>query len=220
MSNQDEILAEVRNWLETEHECHTIILYGSRARGDADTDSDYDIIAFRDGDQPVLRETGQWRGGQLDIFVYPTARLTNVDETLLHVRGGSVITVRGTLGAEFLAELERIYREPPPPLSKDEIDVKRNWAHKMVQRASRGDIEGNFRRAWLLTQLLQDYFLVRGRRYPGPKEAFHDLAESDPQALRTFRAALEPGSALSEISAAVTHVHGSLPKPRNSGRRG
>ena len=138
MSNQDEILADIRNWLEAELECHTIILYGSRARGDAHIDSDYDIIAFRDGDHPVLRETGHWRGGQLDLFVYPTARLANADETLLHVRGGKVIAERGTLGAEFLAELERIYRQPPTPLSKDEIDVKRNWAHKMVQRAARG----------------------------------------------------------------------------------
>ena len=174
-------------------------------------DSDYDIVAFRDGDHPVLRETGHWRGAQLDIFVYPTVRLANVDETLLHIRGGRVISERGVLGSEFLAELERIYRQPPTPLSKDVIDAKRNWAHKMVQRAAHGDIEGNFRRVWLLTQLLEDYYLVRGRRYPGPKEAFRDLAKSDVQALRAFRVALEPSSALSDISAAAAHVHGGLP---------
>lgn len=211
MSDQDEIVEAIRERLEAEHGCHTVILYGSRARGDANIDSDYDIVAFRDGDRPPLRETGYWRGALLDTFIYSTERLETVDETLLHIRGGRVLTERGTLATQFLAELERLYSQPPAPLSDDAIDARRNWARKMLQRAGRGDVEGNFRRVWLLTQLLEDYFAVRARRYPGPKEAFCDIARSDPEALELFQVALEPGATLVEISAVAAKVHNGLP---------
>jgi len=35
----------------------------------------------------------------------------------------------------------------------------------MALRMRRSDIEGNFRRAWLLTALLEDYFRLRGMWY-------------------------------------------------------
>ena len=67
--------------------CHTIILYGSRARGDAGPDSDYDLIGFRDLEGPPVRETGVRDGALLDIFIYPTQRLTEANADILHVRG-------------------------------------------------------------------------------------------------------------------------------------
>lgn len=193
--------------LVVEHQCHTIILYGSRARGGAEADSDYDVIGFHDGQGPMRRETGRWRGALLDVFIYPAERLETADETMLHVRGGRVLRQRGTLGAQFLERLERLCASAPPALADDEIEARRNWALKMLDRAARGGIEGNYRRVWLLTALLENYFVLRGRRYPGPKEAFEALAATDPKAHALFARALEPGAEHAALVALVNSVN-------------
>jgi predicted nucleotidyltransferase len=33
--------------------CHTVILYGSRARGDATAESDYDVLGVRDSGEAI-----------------------------------------------------------------------------------------------------------------------------------------------------------------------
>ena len=204
---QDDILDALCDRLVAEHHCHTIILYGSRARGDAEADSDYDVIGFHDGAGPVRRETGRWRGALLDVFIYPAERLQTADDTMLHVRGGRVLRQRATLGAQFLASLERVHASPPPALAADEIEARKNWALKMLDRAARGNIEGDYRRVWLLTALLENYFVFRRRRYPGPKEAFEVLAISDPEAHALFGRALEPGAAHATLIALVNCVN-------------
>lgn len=204
---RDEFVDALCERLRVEHRCHTIILYGSRARGDAEADSDYDLIGFHDGPGPVRRETGRWRGALLDVFVYPDERLQQVDETMLHVRGGRVLLQRDALGTAFLEKLEQLHASPPPALADDEIEARRNWALKMLDRAARGGIEGNYRRVWLLTALLETYFLLRRLRYPGPKEAFESLAASDPQTHALFAKALEPGAAHAALVALVAKVN-------------
>lgn len=204
---QDQLVDGLRDRLIAEHNCHTIILYGSRARGDAGSDSDYDAIGFRDGEAETRRVTGRWRGVLLDVFIYPTTRLSKPDEDMLHVRGGRVLCERESLGTQFLAGIERLYATPPTPLSDDEFEARKNWAAKMIDRLARGDVEGNYRRVWLLTALLENYFLIRGCRYPGPKEAFKSLAISDPDALAMFEKALAPGAERSDILALVARVN-------------
>lgn len=204
---QDEIVDALCERLVVEHQCHTVILYGSRARGDAEADSDYDLIGFHDGTGPVRRETGRWRGALLDVFVYPAERLLTADDAMLHVRGGRVLRQRGDLGVQFLASLERMYAEAPPVLAADEMLARKNWALKMLDRAARGNVEGNYRRVWLLTTLLENYFVFRGRRYPGPKEAFEFLAVSDAEAHALFGAALQPDAAHATLVAIVDCVN-------------
>lgn len=37
------------------HGCHTVILYGSRARGDFNDSSDWDVIGFREVGQSLVK---------------------------------------------------------------------------------------------------------------------------------------------------------------------
>lgn len=76
----------------------------------------------------------------------------------------------------------------------------------MLDRAKRGDIEGHFRRAWLLNALLEDYFALRGLWYEGPKRSFEWLRDHDPETASLFAKALKPGARLAQIAKLATAV--------------
>jgi hypothetical protein len=208
MLHDEEFLLELVERLRVEYGCHTVLLYGSRARGDATPQSDYDVIAFRDAVGPVVRDTGIWRGGRMDLFVYPNGRLEAVDAELMHLRGGRVLLDRDGGGRKLLQALEAIYARGPEPLAADEIAARRAWAWKTLDRASRGDVEGDYRRAWLLTMLLEDYFLLRGSWYQGSKRALQILGECEPETFALFEKALAPNTSIETIAALVEKVSG------------
>lgn len=185
--------------------CHTVVLYGSRARGDATEASDYDLAGFR-ADGPGLRIAHQDFGGHLDAFVYPEAIAENGGEELLKLRGGKVLAQRDGAGDRLLERLDGIYDAGPPPWANDERAACRAWADKMLLRIARGDIEGDYRRVMLLYQLLEDYFRARDLWYEGPKASFTWLAAHAPETRDAFRTALKPGADLAAIQTLVRLV--------------
>ncbi|MDI1289974.1 MAG: nucleotidyltransferase domain-containing protein [bacterium] len=194
--------------LASDDRCQIIILYGSRARGDAGLDSDYDVVGFRDEEGPPVRQTGMQDGALLDVFIYPLRRLSGPCTDMLHVRGGRTLRDRDGQGAAFLARLDDVFAAGPEPLSPDEILARRNWAWKMLDRASRGDLEGNFRRAWLLTTQLENYFVFRNEWYLGSKAGLRTLEADQPEIYAVMEHALRPAASLDEIEALVLAVNG------------
>ncbi|CAN5452441.1 hypothetical protein BH10PSE5_BH10PSE5_08670 [soil metagenome] len=211
----DLVLHRLVTRLEREEGCHTIILYGSRARGDADLDSDYDIVGFRDQKGPAVRETGVRDDALLDVFIYPSGRLAEPSADLLHVRGGQVLRDRDGRGAAFLAGLDEVFAAGPVPLPDDEIAARRNWAWKMLDRIDRGDVEGHFRRAWLLTTQMENFFSLRNEWYLGSKAALGVLQVEHPAIYAALERALAPAATLGEIESLVLAVNG--PKPEVKG---
>jgi hypothetical protein len=184
-----------------------VILYGSRARGDATAESDYDVAGIREGGAAV-RDARPWRDSYLDAFIYPEAAVATGSEDRLHWLGGRVLLERDGLGQRLLAELAAIESAGPAPLAEDDAATRRVWLGKMVERAARGDLEGHYRRAWLLFQALEDYFALRGHWYRGPKEGFAWLAAHDPETLAAFEAALAPGAPIASLRALAARVAG------------
>lgn len=203
----DPLLEVISEDLRAHHGCHTVILYGSRARGDATATSDYDVLGVKESGDSV-RDARLWNGVYLDIFIYPEARLLTPDASMVHIKDGIVLFQKGDLGARFLERLHAIDAAGPKQLPPDEIQALKVWARKMVDRSRAGDIEGNFRRVWLLTALLEDYFLIRGAWYRGPKESLQWLKREDPAVYSAYQAALDPGAELSTLEALVTLVIG------------
>ena len=207
----DPVLDRLVSPLEREEGCSTIILYGSRARGDAGPDSDYDLICFRDREGPLARETGVRDGALLDVFIYPTGRLAEPGVDMLHVRGGRALRDRDGRGAAFLVRLDEVFAAGPEPLPADEIEARSNWAWKMLDRAARSDVEGHFRRAWLLTTQLENFFLLRNEWYLGPKVALGVLKADHSAVYAVLERALAPAASLAEIEALVLAVNGPRP---------
>ena len=201
----DKLLQDVCAELIRDARAHTILLYGSRADGTANEFSDYDIAAFADV-AVSTRDTRVVDGQFLDVFLHPEAILHNLTQEHLSLRGSKILTQRGTEATEFLAGLDAIHRSGPKPLANDEIQARRTWARKMAFRMRRLDIEGNFRRVWLLTTLLEDYFSLRGMWYEGPKKSFQWLLASDMVAYSAFDEALKPGASFDAIDRLVDRV--------------
>ena len=206
----DPIVDELAEGLRTRHGCHTAILYGSRAEGDARAGSDYDIAGFG-ATAKTYRDARKWHGVYVDAFVHPEAKLADPPIDLLAMRGGVVLFEKEGAGTRFLARLEEIFRAGPEGLPDNEIAGLRVWAWKMLERAAHPDIEASYRRAWLLMALLEDYFVLRHLWYLGPKRSFRWLEANEPRVHAAFTAALRPGADLAAIERLVEMVAGPRP---------
>lgn len=179
------LLAELVQELIKKHKCHTVILYGSHARGDATPQSDYDLMGVKKSGKKY-RVAEKRDGIYLDIFVYPEKDLKKVGENYLYMNGAKVLYERGTFGTRFIKKLKTAINRKYQPLPLDEIKVRQVWLHKMFDRISQGDIEGNYRRSWLHDALLYEYFNIRKKRYWGSKKSFAWLIKNDPTTYRLF----------------------------------
>ena len=130
-----QVLETVTNELCTKYGCHTVILYGSRARGDATEASDYDIIGVRDKGE-TLRDARLWNGVYLDIFVYAKNELDDPHSGMLDMRHGKVLREKDDTAKKFFAKLESMDAKGPNKLRADEIAALRSWHLKALETDS------------------------------------------------------------------------------------
>ncbi len=93
-------------------------------------------------------------------------------------------------------------------MSPGDARTTRLWLEKMLARAEKGDAEGDYRRPWLLREVLEIYFLLRGRWYLGPKMSLASLQNEEPAHFEVFRKALASGASMADIRSAVTTANG------------
>jgi len=203
----DDLLRTVVAELVARYGAHTVVLYGSRARGDATPESDIDVAALADIEEAV-QDARPFGGTFLDAFVHPTRDAERAEPDALKLVGGRILLdTRGVAGA-WLTRLAALEAAGPPPLAPLERQLRRTWPRKMLARIARGDVEAHYRRHWLLQQLLEDWFVLAGRWYPGPKRALILLAKDAPEVHAAFAAALAPDASLDAIARLVEHVVG------------
>lgn len=201
----DPYIKRLMHILEVDHDCHTVILYGSRARGTFSSHSDYDLLGIRTEGEDT-RDARKIEGIFLDAFIRSEKTVREKPQEFLHVRSGILLRDPQGIGAKLLEEVDRILKLPPPEVPLAEMEARKTWCFKMLERirhAGPEDVEALYRRHWLLVDLLELYFVLRGRHYLGPKESFRWLEENDAMAYRAFAAALHPGAEVEEIEGVV-----------------
>lgn len=190
------------------HGVHTIILYGSRSRGEATMESDVDVASYADIAE-ATRDARMWNGMFLDAFVYPTTRLDEApDADVLKLCGGQVLLDERGLAGPYLDQVNALELQGPSALSEAEQRMRRIWVRKTLARIRRGDVEAHYRYHGLLHQLLEDYFALRGEWYRGPKRALRDLLGSAPATFAAFERALVPGAPIETLDALAEIVVG------------
>ena len=185
--------------------CHTIILYGSHARGEASDSSDYDIVAIREKGE-IERDCRIFEGAYLDIFIYPEEAVEEPDVSFVRMKDGIVLCQKQKVGEELIKKVKEIYQKGPLKIPNWEKQVIKTWSDKMLARAKIGDIEGDFRRHWLLFDLLEAYFRLRDSWYLGPKESFQWLKKNDSFTYSLFEKALKPSADLDSLKNLIDRV--------------
>lgn len=197
-----------------EHGAHTVILYGSWARGDATGESDVDLLLVR-AHGPAARDARVLDGLYLDAFVYPESAVATPEPSLLRILGGRVLRESNGSGEALLRRVAELDRRGPAALPPDERAALLVWARKTLGRCrAHPGPEADYRRAHLLTQALEDYFSLRTLWFRGSKEAFAWLGRHDPRALAAFEAAMRRGAADDDLAALVEVVY---PRPDSTG---
>lgn len=188
---------ELINELVSEEKCHTIILYGSFARGDHNSNSDIDVIGIcQEGEFHRIVRT--FHGFALDVFIYSEENLPSADK-LIQISNGVVLLEKDSVGTDLIRSVNAILNEPPPIPKTWELQTDLVWIEKMLARASVGDVEGDFRRHWLLISLLEYWFSWHRMHYLGSKQSLKYLELMQPQIFGLFKAALKPTASVSDI---------------------
>jgi predicted nucleotidyltransferase len=205
--NEEQALAEIVQTLTIDHGCHAVILYGSRARGDFQPTSDWDVAVICEaGGIAPLRVARAFQGAWLDAFVYAEAAFAVVDPELLRFLPARILVDERGFAKTLLERIVTLDQQGPPPLPEGEDELVRVWYAKMLERIGRGDLESKYRRAELLFQALDNYFTLRRLWYRGPKAGLPWLARHDPETHAAFARALEPDVSLDDLRALVQRV--------------
>lgn len=207
MEKEQAALAEIVRTLVDEHGCHAVILYGSRARGDFEPTSDWDVAGIRaNGVGESRRVAREFHGAWLDAFVNSEADFAKLEPASLKFLGGRIVVDQHGYAESLLQRVVALEKEGPPPLPAGEEEMLRVWFSKMLARVARPDLEAKYRRAWLLFEALEDYFKLRRIWYRGPKESLLWLAKNDPPTHGALARALEPEASLDDLRVLVTRV--------------
>jgi predicted nucleotidyltransferase len=186
----DPVICSIVEELQIIHNCHTIILYGSRARGDFKPSSDYDVAGITSlGNKKWIARFDEKNQVFHDIFIIPEKDIAVPNESHFQMSDGVIILDHNNFGKHLLETLKNLLNEPLD-ITDDEIQARKIWYQKMLSRAGVGDIEGKYRHIWSIFTLLEDYFVFKKMRYHGPKKAFQYLTQYDPDILHLFEQAL------------------------------
>ena len=200
-------IERIARGLSERHGCHTAILYGSRARGDATGESDVDLLLLRE-QGPSIRDAYLDGGDYVDAFIQHDAEVKTLDPSMLRLHGGVVLHERDGAGTALLAEVASLLARGPDPMPDDERRTVLLWARKMVDRVrGKAGIEGDYRRMFLVMQSLEDYFTLRGMWFRGSKMGFAWLRENDRPAYDAFERAFSPGATEQDLAALVEVVY-------------
>ncbi len=207
MKDTESIIKFCCHELKSNHQCHTVILYGSFARGDAGPFSDFDLVGFSAQASSKMRDARIYADRFLDLFIFPPSEYEHTSSSHLYMRNGKVLYDEFGKGSEFLKSLEKIYNLGPEKLPDDEKQARRVWVQKMIARAKVDDLEGRFRLTMLKSSILEDYFLLRDQWYLGSKESFSWLRKNDPKLFHDFEKIFQPDASLQDLESLASVVY-------------
>ena len=202
----NETIEKIITELQGKYSCHTIILYGSRARNEATETSDYDIVGIREDGESTL-DCREFEDSYLDAFIYPESALEQLDPYFIRIKDGIVLIQKGSVGDDLIAAAKSIYAAGPVLTPKYEKRQIIAWRKKMFERSLGEDVESNFRLHWVLHDSLECYFKLRDLWYLGPKESFKWLQGNDFPAYQAFQEALEPNAGIQSIENLIKIVN-------------
>jgi hypothetical protein len=192
-----------------------VLVGGSRVRGEADLNSDLDVIVVVD--RPRRR---RWNflidGMEIETFVNPSFQMRRYFELdrasgrglMPHLCGTGriVFDPRGVM-AELQTAARAVWEAGPPPLSEFERWHFRyaaaSWLSDLADVEGSDDERTVFMVGHIVPALVHQHYRISGRWAPAPKRALNDLERWDDAAARVARQACSPSAPLGQRTAAV-----------------
>ncbi len=203
----DNLLKNSVAYLQKVYKPHTIIVYGSRATGDATSTSDIDIACFCD--KPMTSKDARLIGGMdLDAWIYATEAMNASSREFFKLIDGYSVLDEQKLWLPFHHKIAAQIAKGPNAISNEDRSHKIQWIAKMLKRVQQNDVEALYRKNWLAFDLLETYFEFRNEWYFGPKKSFQWLEIHDPEVLCLFKAVYaQPDNlhALNKLAKYITH---------------
>jgi len=215
MSDETEELAEdlLIAFLQKEYDCHTVILYGSRAQGKAKPTSDWDILGLNDWPTEAYLHEKLEGVGEINGYIYPESMAVfdpiypsrifnpaNVFATRL--QHGLVLIEKDTLGTDIVERAKRFAASGPGAPSEALVKNMNYYLFKMrletyldpekPLKDGLPEVLRDYVRREVQLNSFQHYFRLRGMWAPAPIDGYEYLKEHDYQALDAFERANAP----------------------------
>jgi predicted nucleotidyltransferase len=122
---KDKVLCAIVDELKMTYHCHTIILYGSRARGDFNPASDYDVagISANITEKQWIARFDEAHQVFHDIFIFSERDLKEPNESHLQISDGIVLMETNHFGTNLLKQLQTLLHQSIA-LSNSEIQSR------------------------------------------------------------------------------------------------
>lgn len=127
------MLKLITDHLQDKYQPKAILLHGSRARGDALPESDYDIAIILS--ESILIFPYEYNGVMLDIKAFPLN--TEILETSTGVPKWPLQILyddQDRIGERIYEETKKVYEDSPPSLSSQEWANRRNFLKRLVYK--------------------------------------------------------------------------------------
>jgi hypothetical protein len=109
-------------------------------------------------------------------------------------------------GKQLLQQVDERVREGLPPLEKAAKVSIIELRQKILEQTKTGDVESNYRRSWLQSDLMETYFLLRRMWFFGPKQSLSWLKANDRIAFNLFSNAYSKPESYEALKALTQHI--------------
>ena len=182
-----------------------LLVYGSFADERQDDHSDFDALVITDKPAP-LRDQGELQGRRLDLwFLSPDALQALDPQDWPQLYHAEPVYDPSGIGAALIASVREAIDVQPLPTPQQNADSLA-WLDRMLARSAQSTAEGRYRLLWLLTDSLEIWCDLSGKRCFGPKKSLALLRETDPNGFGLYEPAIQ--TVTTEKAALwINHLH-------------
>jgi predicted nucleotidyltransferase len=203
--SEDRLLPEITKHMQEKYKAHTVILYGSRAKGTATPKSDYDILAFRKTGTPRESVVDLWKGIPLDLHLVPESAMDELEPWSAGVVEGAVILCqKDNFGERFIENKRKRYAQGF--FTSDQIKNNIIDAIKLTLWKVDNTDTGQYYRNQLLSSFPDYYSTLHNLYYLGPRSSLKWLKKNDPLTFNAFSKALKPDATIESLKELIEHV--------------
>jgi predicted nucleotidyltransferase len=203
----DPLLPEIIQHVRKKYGVSTVILYGSRARGEGNEKSDYDIIGVLKSGVPQ-EHLEVFKGARLDIALYPQ-KIDKEDAEDFPIaffwEEAAILHQSHHEGEQFIKDVKKAFFIKKSDCFQTRKDRVRSLIINL-DRSQENEIREHFYRHRFLTLSLVEYFPIRNLVYKGPRKSLGWLKKNDPLTYAAFRKALDPQANFRDLQVLLKQV--------------